>query len=133
MHLSGLHGVPGLLPSGRVDDRSRERTLVGAATAGCPSLVAQTDIDEREEAMHPLLQQFLEKWVWPTAPGARGAPFRLRLTEEKCLKGWEIALQSSLAEIEKGLASGSDDWQQRVALGGYAAEGVQMSIKQMSA
>ncbi len=83
--------------------------------------------------MHPLLQQFLEKWVWPTAPGARGAPFRLRLTEEKCLKGWEIALQSSLTEIEKGLASGSDEWQRRVALGGYAGEGVQMSIKQMSA
>jgi hypothetical protein len=57
----------------------------------------------------------------------------LRLTEEKCLKGWEIALQSSLTEIEKGLASGSDDWQRRVALGGYAGEGVQMSIKQMSA
>jgi len=83
--------------------------------------------------MPPILEQFLEKWVWPTAPGVRGAPFRLRLTEEKCLKGWEMALQSSLTEIEKGLASGSDDWQQRVALGGYAAEGVQMSIKQMSA
>lgn len=83
--------------------------------------------------MHLLLAQFLEKWVWPTAPGAGGAPFRLRITEEKCLKGWEIALHSSLTEIEKGLASGSNDWQRRVALGGYAGEGVQMSIKQMSA
>jgi hypothetical protein len=83
--------------------------------------------------MHLLLQQFLEKWVWPTAPGARGAVFRLRITEEKCLKGWEIALHSSLTEIEKWLASGNDDWQRRVALGGYAGEGVQMSIKQMSA
>jgi hypothetical protein len=83
--------------------------------------------------MHLLLEQFLEKWVWPTAPGARGAAFRLRITEEKCFKGWEIALQSSLTEIEKGLASGNDDWQRRVALGGYAGEGVQMSIKQMSA
>lgn len=83
--------------------------------------------------MHLLLKQFLEKWVWPTAPGARGAAFRLRITEEKCLRGWEIALHSSLTEIEKGLASGNDDWQRRVALGGYAGEGVQMSIKQMSA
>jgi len=83
--------------------------------------------------MHPLLEQFLEKWVWPTAPGAGGAPFRRRITEEKCLKGWEVALHSSLTEIEKGLASGTDDWQRRVALGGYAGEGVQMSIKQMSA
>ena len=83
--------------------------------------------------MHPILEQFLEKWVWPTAPGARGAAFRLRITEEKCLKGWEIALQSSLSEIEKGLASRSEDWKRRGALGGYAGEGVQMSIKQMSA
>jgi len=83
--------------------------------------------------MQPILEQFLEKWVWPTAPGARGAAFRLRLTEEKCLKGWEVALHSSLSEIKKGLASGSEDWKRRVALGGYAGEGVQMSIKQMSA
>src|SRR5256885_7761584 len=83
--------------------------------------------------MHPILEQFLEKWVWPTAPGARGAPFRLRLTEEKCVKGWEVALQSSLAEIEKGLASGTEDWQRRGALGGDAGGGVQMSLQQKSA
>jgi hypothetical protein len=83
--------------------------------------------------MHPILEQFLETWVWPTAPGARGAAFRLRITEEKCLKGWEVALQSSLSEIEKGLASGNEEWKRRLAIGSYAAEGAQMSIKQMSA
>jgi hypothetical protein len=83
--------------------------------------------------MHTVLEQFLEKWVWPTAPGAPGADFRLRITEEKCLKGWGASLQASLSEIEKGLASGSDNWKRGVALGGYAGEGVQMSIKQMSA
>jgi hypothetical protein len=83
--------------------------------------------------MHPILGEFLEKWVWPTAPGARGADFRLRITEEKCIKGWEVALQASLSELEKSLASGGDDWKRGVALGGYAGEGVQMSIKQMSA
>ena len=83
--------------------------------------------------MHSILEEFLAKWVWPTAPRAPGAAFRLRLTEDKCLKGWEIALGSSLTEIEKGLASGNDDWKRGVALGGYAGEGVQMSIKQMSA
>lgn len=83
--------------------------------------------------MHAILEEFLAKWVWPTAPGARGAAFRFRITEEKCLKGWEIALRSSLSEIEKGLASGSEEWKRQVALGGYAGEGVQMSIKQMSA
>jgi hypothetical protein len=83
--------------------------------------------------MHPLLEEFLDKWVWPTAPGAPGAQFRRRITEQKCLGGWEAAVQASLHEIEKGIASGNDDWKRRVALGGYAGEGVQMSIKQMSA
>ncbi len=83
--------------------------------------------------MHQILAEFLDKWVWPTAPGAPGAAFRLRITEEKCIKGWEMAVAATLSEIEKGLASGNEDWKRRVAMGGYAAEGVQMSIKQMSA
>ena len=53
--------------------------------------------------MHPILGQFLDKWVWPTMPGAPGADFRLRLTREKCLKGWEISLQRTLGEIEEEL------------------------------
>ncbi len=83
--------------------------------------------------MHQILAEFLDKWVWPTAPGAPGAEFRLRITEEKCIKGWEMAVAATLSEIEKGLASGNEDWKRRIAMGGYAAEGVQMSIKQMSA
>ena len=43
--------------------------------------------------MHPILEEFLDKWVWPTMPGAPGAEFRLHLTKQKCLKGWEISLQ----------------------------------------
>jgi len=83
--------------------------------------------------MHPVLTEFLDKWVWSTAPGAPGADFRLRITRDKCVKGWELALRTSIAEIEQGLASGNDEWKRRVAMGGYAGEGVQMSIKQMSA
>jgi hypothetical protein len=83
--------------------------------------------------MHPLLEEFLEKWVWPTAPNAPGARFRRRITEQKCLGGWQLAVEGSLREIQKGLTSGNDEWMRRVALGGYAGEGVQMSIKQMSA
>ena len=83
--------------------------------------------------MLPILEEFLDKWVWPTAPGAPGASFRWRLTKEKCLKGWEISLQRTLGEIEKELASGDESWKKARALRGYAAEGVQMSIKQMSA
>ena len=49
--------------------------------------------------MDPILEQFLDRWVWPTMPGAPGAEFRLQLTKKKCVKGWEISLQRTLAEI----------------------------------
>ena len=45
--------------------------------------------------MHAILEQFLDRWVWPTMPGAPGAEFRLRLTKEKCVKGWEISLPTT--------------------------------------
>ena len=82
--------------------------------------------------MHPILEQFCDKWVWPVMPGAPGGEFRLRLTREQCVKGWEISLQRTLAEIERELASNDEDWKRERALRGYAAEGVHMSIKQMS-
>src|SRR5438105_11775549 len=82
--------------------------------------------------MHPILDAFLGKWVWPTMPGAPGAEFRLRLTREKCLKGWEISLQRTLGEIEEELGRNDEAWKKERALRGYAAEGVHMSIKQMS-
>src|SRR6202007_2419379 len=82
--------------------------------------------------MHPILDRFLDKWVWPTMPGAPGADFRLRLTREKCLKGWEISLQRTLGEIEEELASNDEAWKKDKALRGYAAEGGHMSIKQWS-
>src|SRR3974390_2966291 len=83
--------------------------------------------------MHAILEQFLDKWVWPTMPGAPGAEFRLRLTREQCLKGWAILLERNLRDIEQELASNDEGWKRDHALRGYAAEGVHMSIKQMSA
>jgi hypothetical protein len=82
--------------------------------------------------MHPILEQFLDRWVWPTMPGAPGTEFRLRLTKDRCIKGWEISLRRTLAEIEEELASNDEAWKKDKALRGYAAEGVHMSIKQMS-
>src|SRR5260370_42623674 len=83
--------------------------------------------------MNPILEEFCDKWVWPTMPGAPGAEFRLKLTREHCLKGWEILLERNLRDIEEELASNDEEWKRQHALRGYAAEGVQMSIKQMSA
>jgi hypothetical protein len=83
--------------------------------------------------MHPILEKFCDEWVWPTMPGAPGAEFRLALTREKCLKGWEIALDRTLAGIEEELKRTDEEGKREHALRGYAAEGVHMSIKQMSA
>src|SRR5579884_968420 len=83
--------------------------------------------------MHRLLERFLDEWVWPTAPGMPGAEFRLKLTRDKCLKGWEIALDRALADLDGELDNADEGWQKARALRGYAAEGVHMSIKQMSA
>src|SRR3954453_8805488 len=83
--------------------------------------------------MHPLLEEFLDKWVWPTMPGAPGAEFRLRITRERCVKGWELNLARTLCEIEEELKGTDEAWKKAHALRGYAAEGVHMSIKQMSA
>jgi hypothetical protein len=82
--------------------------------------------------MHAILEEFLDRWVWPTMPGAPGAEFRLQLTREKCVKGWEISLQRTLGEIEEELGQQDEAWKKERALRGYAAEGVHMSIKQMS-
>lgn len=64
-------------------------------------------------------------------PGAPGAEFRLRLTRERCVKGWEISLERTLAEIERELTTNDEDWKKDRALRGYAAEGVHMSIKRL--
>ena len=53
--------------------------------------------------MHPILEQFCDKWVWPTMPGAPGAEFRLRLTREQCLKGWEISLRAHARRDRAGI------------------------------
>jgi hypothetical protein len=83
--------------------------------------------------MHPLLEEFCDKWVWPVMPGAPGAEFRLKITRDSCIKGWEINLARTLGDIEEELKGNDEAWKKAHALRGYAAEGVHMSIKQMSA
>ena len=50
--------------------------------------------------MHPILEEFCDKWVWPTMPGAPGAESRLKLTREKCLPAWEAILERTVHDIE---------------------------------
>src|SRR5205085_1729592 len=68
--------------------------------------------------MHEILEEFCDKWVWPTMPGAPGAEFRLKLTREQCLKGWEILLERNLRDIEEELASNDEEWKRQHGLRG---------------
>ena len=55
--------------------------------------------------MHPILDRFLDKWVWPTMPGAPGAEFRLRLTRrqhERRRTGGTYAINIPTRDAERG-------------------------------
>jgi len=81
--------------------------------------------------MEPILQTFLEKWVYPTGFTGAGVEFRLRQTE-RCLPFWDKLVTQAILSAENDLKSGSDEYQAARARAGYAAEGPFMSLKQMS-
>ncbi|MGZ9174098.1 MAG: hypothetical protein ACXW52_21095, partial [Candidatus Binatia bacterium] len=81
--------------------------------------------------MHPILINFLDKWVYPTGFTGPGVDFRLRQTE-RCLPLWDKLVLQAIKAAENDLRSGSDEYKAARARGGYAAEGPFMSLKQMS-
>jgi hypothetical protein len=62
-----------------------------------------------------------------------GAAFRKRLTEEKCLDVWKQAFDQALQGTQQAIDSGNEAIVRARAIGGYAGEGIQVSIKQMAA
>jgi ferredoxin len=81
--------------------------------------------------MHPILTDFLEKWVCPSGFTGPGVEFCLRQTE-RCLPLWDKLVAQAIQFAEKDLASGSEEYKAFRARAGYAAEGPFMSLKQMS-
>ena len=81
--------------------------------------------------MQPLLQDFLDKWVYPTGFSGPGVDFRLRQTE-RCIPLWDKLVTQAIQSAEQDLKAASDEWKAARARAGYAAEGPFMSIKQMS-
>ena len=79
----------------------------------------------------PLVQEFLDAWVYPAGFSGPGVEFRLRMTE-RCLPVWNGATARALKTAQADRASAGDDWKIQRALAGYALEGPQMSIKQMA-
>ena len=80
---------------------------------------------------HPIVQQFLDEWVHPTGFSGPGVDFRLRMTA-RCLPIWNGATARSRKSADADEKTAGDDWKIERALAGYALEGPQMSIKQMS-
>ena len=81
--------------------------------------------------MQPILESFLEKWVYPTGFTGPGVDFRLRQTE-RCLPHWDKLVTQAIDSADKDLKSGNDEYKAIRARAGYAAEGPYMSLKQMS-
>jgi hypothetical protein len=81
--------------------------------------------------MQPILENFLNKWVYPVGFSGPGVDFRLRQTE-RCIPAWDKLVTMALKNAKQDLQTDCDDWKISRALAGYAAEGPFMSIKQMS-
>lgn len=79
----------------------------------------------------PVVQEFLDAWVYPTGFSGPGVEFRLRMTA-RCLPIWNGATARALKTAEADRKADGHEWKKERALAGYALEGPQMSIKQMS-
>lgn len=80
---------------------------------------------------HPLVQEFLDAWVHPTGFSGPGVEFRMRMTA-RCLPVWNGATARAVKGGEADQRATGTEWKMERALAGYALEGPQMSIKQMS-
>ena len=81
--------------------------------------------------IHPILEEWLDHWVWPTPFKGPGVDFRMRITEERCIPMWNRIVIRALEGAKSNEESyNSGDFS--VALGGYSAEGPRMSMNQMS-
>ena len=80
---------------------------------------------------HPLVQEFLDAWVHPTGFSGPGVEFRMRMTA-RCLPVWNGATARAVKGGEADQRAAGTEWRMERALAGYALEGPQMSIKQMS-
>jgi len=80
---------------------------------------------------HPLVQEFLDSWVYPVGFSGPGVEFRLRMTA-RCLPIWNGATARAAKTSAADQQNPSEEWKVERALAGYALEGPQMSIKQMA-
>lgn len=80
---------------------------------------------------HPILEEWLEQWVWPTPFKGPGVDFRMRITKERLIPVWNKIVVRAL-EGAKATEESYNAGDYTRALGGYSAEGPRMSMNQMS-
>jgi hypothetical protein len=81
--------------------------------------------------VHPILDEWLEQWVWPTPFRGPGIDFRMRITTERLIPVWNRIVHQAL-ERAKALEESFHQGDYTSALGGYSGEGPRMSMNQMS-
>ena len=81
--------------------------------------------------MHPILETFYKKWVEPTGFSGPGYDFRMEQTE-RLIPVWEGTVTFLAEQAEKDTVKPTDEHRRKEAYWGYAAEGPQMSLKQMA-
>jgi len=50
--------------------------------------------------LHPLLEEWLEQWVWPVPFRGPGVDFRMRLTTERLLLVWNRVVLQGLVVFQ---------------------------------
>jgi hypothetical protein len=81
--------------------------------------------------VHPILDEWLEQWVWPTPFRGPGIDFRMRITTERLIPVWNRIVHQALERAKK-LEESFNQGDYSGALGGYSGEGPRMSMNQMS-
>ena len=81
--------------------------------------------------IHPILEEWLNHWVWPTPFRGPGVDFRMHLTRERLVPIWNRIVIRAL-EGAKATESKYNQGEYPNAFGGYAGEGPRMSMNQMS-
>jgi hypothetical protein len=81
--------------------------------------------------VQPILEQFLNDWVYPVGFTGPGVDFRMRQTD-RCVPVWDKLVEQVLSSARNDVRSENSEWKAARARAGYAVEGPCMSIKQMS-
>ena len=80
--------------------------------------------------LHPITEEWLNDWVWPTPFRGPGVDFRMKLTKERMVERWNQRVIRVLEGVER-MDTGWDRGEFAPAFAGYCSEGPGHSLNQM--